>query len=106
MNKDQIFGLLRTLGVALMTYLVSSGVLTSEQASVLTHAATDAGPIAVAIGLAAYGWWKKRDAAKVLQAGKVDGATVIVDPNNATKAVVNAALAAPDSEVKVVGTRT
>lgn len=101
MNKEQVLGLLRTLGVALMTYLVSSGVLTDAQASALTNAMIQAAPILGAIGLAAYGWWRKRDAAVVQQAGKVDGAVVVVNPDTASKAVVDAAIRAPNAEVKL-----
>lgn len=101
MNKEQLFGALRTLGVALLTYLVSSGTLTDAQATALTNAATQAAPILGALALAAYGIWKKRDAGKVQDAGKVPGAVVVVNPDAASRAVVNAAISAPNNEVKI-----
>ncbi len=101
MNKDQIFGLLRQLGVILMTYLVSTGKLTSEQASTIVNLAAEYGPALVGAALVAYGAWKKRDVAKVQQASKIEGVTVVVDPLAAPVPVVNAALAAPDAEMKL-----
>ncbi len=101
MNKDQVYGLLRTLVVIAMTYLTSSGILTPEQAPVLLHAFTEGLPMVIAAGVMVYGAWRKRDAAKVVDAGKVKGVVAVVDPNKADIAVVNAALKAPDEEVKV-----
>lgn len=101
MNKEQVLGLLRTLGVAAMTYLVAKGTLTSDQASALTNFAAEYGPGLIAAALTAYGWWRKRDAAVVQQAGKVDGAVVVVNPDTASKAVVDAAIHAPNAEVKL-----
>jgi len=101
MNKEQIFGLLRTLGVSLMTYLVTKGTLTSDQATAMTNFAAEYGPGLVAAGLAAYGFWKKRDAGMVKSAGKVDGAVVVVNPDTASKSVVAAAATAPNNEVQL-----
>ncbi len=101
MNYGQLFGLMRTLGTIALTYLVSSGTLTHEQASDLGAAASQAAPILGILVLAGYGWYKKRDAGKILEAGKVQGAVVIVDPVKAAPAVVTAAVAAPDSQVRV-----
>jgi hypothetical protein len=101
MNQDQIYGLLRTLGVACMTYLVSSGALTDEQASTLTRAAMDAGPVLVALGLTAYGWYKKRDAGKALAADQIPGVTVTVNKFAAPPAVVEVAKAQTNT-IKIV----
>lgn len=100
MNKEQVFSALRSIGVVLLTYLVSSGVLSDAQASALTNAATLAAPVLGTLGLAAYGVWKKRDAGKVQEAGKVPGAVVIVNPDVASKSVVDAAIAAPNNEIQ------
>ena len=100
MNKDQIYGLLRNVGLVLITVLVSTGKLTSEQASTLTVAAEQAGPVLIGMALMAYGAWKKRDVAKALQADALPGVTVTVNPYAAPVAVVKAA-ALPDNGIKI-----
>ncbi len=100
MTKEQIFSALRSLGVVLLTYLVSSGKLTQDQASVLTNAAMQAGPILGALALAAYGVYVKRPAANALAADKIPGVTVTVDPKTAPTAVVEAAMA-PTNDIKI-----
>lgn len=104
MNKDQIYGLMRTLGVALMTYLVSSGTLTSDQASALVNAATQATPVLVALGLAAYGVYKKRAAGTALSADQIPGVTVTVNEKTAAPAVVDAARAKDNSIILIKDT--
>lgn len=101
MNREQIFGLLRTVAVYILAYLVGNGTLTSDQATALTNALTQAAPILGALGLAAYGIYKKRDAGKVQDAGKVPGAVVVVNADVASKSVVAAAEAAPNNEVQL-----
>lgn len=77
MNKEQIFSQLRVLTIIALTYLVSTGRLTQEQATQLTNALTQAAPIIIIIGTMAFGWWKKRDKAVIEQAAKT-GVTILV----------------------------
>lgn len=102
MNKDQLYGLARTAFVAFMTWLVSSGKLTSDQASTLISALEQAAPVIAALGAAAWGVWAKRDAAKAVAADAVKGVSVYVDPVVAAPAVV-AAARAETNDVKVIG---
>ncbi len=101
MNKEMVFTLLRQIGVIGLTYLVASGVLTQDQASVLTKAALDAAPVLGTLALLIYGLWKKRDAAKVAEADKLPGVTVTVNPNIASSAVVQEAVK-ETNDIKVV----
>lgn len=101
MNKEQVFSALRSLSVMVLSYLVGNGTLTNDQATMLTNAATQAAPILGMLALAAYGVYKKRDAGKVQEAGKVPGAVVVVNPDVASPAVVETAVHAPNNEVVV-----
>lgn len=91
MNKDMIYGALRNLGVMCLGWLVGKGYVTGDQASILSSAVEQAGPVLVALGITAYGMYKKRDAAKAVQADKLPGVTVTVDEKTASPAVVDAA---------------
>lgn len=98
MNWDVVFSLARSVGVVLMTYLVSSGTLTNDQAAQISSGVA-------AVVLAGYGAWKKRDAAKAVSADAVKGVSVYVDPAVAAPAVVTAARAETNN-VKVIGDPT
>jgi hypothetical protein len=103
MNREQIYDVLRQLGIVGVTLLVAKGYVTTEQASVLVSAAEQGGPALLAVGLIAYGVWKKRDAAKALEADKIPdaakalaadkipGVSISVNKNTAPRAVVEVA---------------
>lgn len=99
MNWDMVFGLLRQLALIVVTYLVSTGALTDDQASALIKGLGDAGPVLVGLCIMGYAAWKKRDAAKPAAADKLEGVTVTVDKNFAAPAVVEAAAAKPSIKI-------
>jgi len=77
MNKEQVYSQLRSLALIVLTYLVSTGKLTQDNANTLIHAGSEAGPIVAGLGIMAYGWWKKRDKA-VLQQAAATGVQILV----------------------------
>ena len=94
-NKEQVYGQLRLVGVALLAWLVGSGKLTKDQASQLATLANDAWPLLLIVGTMAYSWWKRRNAGLVASVASMPAAakTVAVAalPVDQQKAIVAAA---------------
>ena len=90
-NASQIAGQLRTAlaagGPIAALILARTGISADDYALYLEAALAIVPPLVAA----AWSWWAKRSAGLVKAAGKVDGATVVVDQAKADPAVVAAA---------------
>lgn len=81
MNSDQIFTTLRTIGVGLLTFAAGKGWISGDDVVTLS-------PILGAAALLVFEWWRRRSAAKVLDAKAVPGVVNIdVDTKAASPAV-------------------
>lgn len=70
-NKDQVYGFLRLVGMFALGSLVTSGKLKPEQASQLMTFGAEAWPYVAAFAVAAYSWWKRRNAGLVASVASI-----------------------------------
>ena len=70
--------LLRTFGTVILTWLISSGKLTNEQAGQITSLAIQASPALGILGLMIWGLVTRSDKNIAAEAGKLPGVNVLV----------------------------
>lgn len=96
MNTEQLGSGFRSIAVALLAYAAGKGWISQDDAVQLT-------PVIVAIGIAIYGMYVKRDKGLLDAAKTVKGVEEIkVDTTVATPAVVAAANSKKPEEAKII----
>jgi hypothetical protein len=99
LSQDQWKSLLRTAACIGLTWLVSSGRLSNEQAGQLTNLVAQAAPIIAIVGTVVWGIITRSPKNIALSVGAMPGVTVRVDTTTAPATVVAAAMDKADNGV-------